>query len=1515
MNIITSGAASAAATSLAPADRTGRAGKILLAGYQLLPFLERGQVIGAADLRTILMNAFGGSDAEGFWAWKDAYEATEVAQVLFLRKFGAAIFARANAPRAALAMLNKVVGLIPTHTRRSEESQQLQQFSTPLPLGLIAARAAGIMADDTVLEPSAGTGLMAIFGELAHARLSLNEYAAVRRSLLEQLFSNSAVSQHDAAHIDDYLDSSVRPTVVLMNPPFSAGVHVEGRMADAAWRHLASAFARLAPGGRLVAITGSSLSPDNPKWRDAFVRLQERGTVRFSAAIDGSVYARHGTTMETRLTVIDKIAAADPTSLIASHGVASDLETLLSWISGLPPRPPSTAPNSIGALSNGVLRARAAKMAARKAADTLRPAAVITPASRTSPTVHEQRPISPPAVQVDEEVVALDYELRDAAPNVRVDVADGIYEPYRLQAIHIPDAKPHPDKLVESVAMASVAPPKPAYRPKLPKRIITGGDLSDAQLESVIYAGEAHSGYLAGHWSVDATFDNLKAVAPEAEGAVRFRRGWFLGDGTGAGKGRQAAGIILDNWLQGRRRHLWISKSETLIEEAQRDWSALGQEKLLVTPLSRFRQGKPIKLDEGILFVTFATLRTDEREGKRSRVQQIVDWLGQEAGRTEGPTGTEGGAAGSGRAATGKARPFDGVVIFDEGHAMANAAGGKSERGEKAASQQGRAGLRLQRALPDARVVYVSATGASEVESLAYAERLGLWGSADFPFSTRSEFIAAIEDGGVATMEVLARDLKAMGLYASRSLSFEGVEYDILEHELTEEQVRIYDSYAEAFQIIHNNLNEALEATGITGATSSAGATSAGKCTLNKNAKAAARSAFESSKQRFFNHLLTSMKTPALIGATTKDLEEGHAAIVQIISTGQSLTERRLAEIPTEEWGDIQVDVTPREIVAEYLNHSFPTQLFEEYSDGEGNLLSRPVYTADGNPVLCREAVARRDALLERLGSLPAIPTALDQIVQHFGTEKVAEITGRTRRIVRRDEGGTIARFAVESRPGSANLDETRAFMDDEKPILIFSEAGGTGRSYHADLGTKNQRLRLHNLLEPGWRADVAIQGLGRSHRTNQAQPPRFRMIATNVKAERRFLSTIARRLDTLGAITRGQRQTGGQGMFRSEDNLESQYARDALRQFYKLIHRGGVPGCSLEKFETITGLSLTAEEGGLKDELPPIHTFLNRMLALTVAMQNLLFDAFEQLLSARIEGAIAGGVYDKGLETLTADRMTVKARRLVYSHPVTGAETHLLTIERMDRNRPMMLADALNLAARDARARLMVNGKSGRPAVQVPTRSVMLDDGSVQPRVALIRPMDEIRFEVRQLDETNWEEADEKTFSAAWDAEVAALPEFSISTMHVVSGLLLPIWKLLPQDFCRVYRLETDDGERIVGRLISSEGLSRLCRNFGLDQTEVISAAQIWEALLGGTSVVALAGNMTLRRVRVMNDYRVELNGFTDGMRDRLRSMGLFSEMIAWKLRFFIPTSDEGSAILSRLVEWHPISDVTGRA
>ena len=523
----------------------------------------------------------------------------------------------------------------------------------------------------------------------------------------------------------------------------------------------------------------------------------------------------------------------------------------------------------------------------------------------------------------------------------------------------------------------------------------------------------------------------------------------------------------------------------------------------------------------------------------------------------------------------------------------------------------------------------------------------------------------------MAAMEVLARDLKALGLYAARSLSFEGIEYEIVEHSLTAEQIRIYDAYADAFQIIHKNLNAALEATNITGVDG----------TYNRNAKAAARSAFESNKQRFFNHLLTAMKCPTLIAAIARDLEDGHACVLQIVSTNEALLDRRLADIPASEWGDLSIDITPREYVLDYLSHSFPTQLFELYTDDEGNLQSRPAYDADGNPVISREAVERRDRMMEHLASLPPVQGALDQILHRFGTELVAEVTGRSRHIVRRND-----RLCVETRPASANFAETAAFMDDDKRILVFSDAGGTGRSYHADLGCKNQRRRIHYLLEPGWRADAAIQGLGRSNRTNQKQPPVFRPVATDVKGEKRFLSTIARRLDTLGAITRGARQTGGQGLFRADDNLESLYAKAALRQFYQLLHAGKIDGCSLTDFEDRTGLDLTDQDGSLREELPPITQFLNRVLALRIAMQNMLFAAFEQLLDARIEAALAAGSYDIGVETLTAESFRIAERRTLHTHGGAGAETRCYRVLRKDRNRLLPLAEALAIRARDGR-------------------------------------------------------------------------------------------------------------------------------------------------------------------------------------------------------------------------------------
>ena len=531
------------------------------------------------------------------------------------------------------------------------------------------------------------------------------------------------------------------------------------------------------------------------------------------------------------------------------------------------------------------------------------------------------------------------------------------------------------------------------------------------------------------------------------------------------------------------------------------------------------------------------------------------------------------------------------------------------------------------------------------------------------------------------------------------------------------------------------------------------------------------------------------------------------------------------------------------------------------------------------------------------------MPGALDQIVQRFGTDVVAEVTGRSRRVVRKGE-----RLAVENRAGSANLAEAAAFMDDQKPILVFSDAGGPGRSYHADLAARNQRLRIHYLLEPGWKADAAIQGLGRTNRTNQAQPPLFRPIATDVKAEKRFLSTIARRLDTLGAITRGQRQTGGQGLFRPEDNLESPYARDALRQLYLLLVRGKVEGCSLDRFESATGLKLM-DDNGIKDELPPITTFLNRLLALTIDLQGALFTAFEQLLTAKVEGAIRSGHYDVGLETLQAESFVVTDSQVIHTHPGTGAETRLLTITRRERNRPTSLADALDHFS-DPRARLLVNGRSGRAAAQIPAPSMMLDDGEIERRVCLIRPMEQHYAPLRVMDESHWEEADRTAFVAAWRAELNDVPEFSDSTIHIVAGLLLPIWKRLPNESTRVYRLQTDGGERIIGRRVSPAWAA----NAVTTGAASLTPKQAFAALMDGTTILDLADGLQLRRARVMGAQRLELTGFTEAMRDRLRAYGLFSEIISWKLRFFVPVDAAGPAVLGRLLDTFPVARISER-
>ena len=159
---------------------------------------------------------------------------------------GAAMRAKAASPAAMLPMLTRIASLLPTHTRRSEESESLQQFSTPIGLAFVASIAAAITPADR------RAGAIGRHRPSCHPRRTRRRLPCPQRvrrdaapAFSTSSFPASPTTRFDAAHINDHLDAGIVPSVVLMNPPFSAAVHVDRQMADAALRHVASALARL----------------------------------------------------------------------------------------------------------------------------------------------------------------------------------------------------------------------------------------------------------------------------------------------------------------------------------------------------------------------------------------------------------------------------------------------------------------------------------------------------------------------------------------------------------------------------------------------------------------------------------------------------------------------------------------------------------------------------------------------------------------------------------------------------------------------------------------------------------------------------------------------------------------------------------------------------------------------------------------------------------------------------------------------------------------------------------------------------------------------------------------------------------------------------------------------------------------------------------------------------------------------------------------------------------------------
>ena len=567
-----------------------------------------------------------------------------------------------------------------------------------------------------------------------------------------------------------------------------------------------------------------------------------------------------------------------------------------------------------------------------------------------------------------------------------------------------------------------------------------------------------------------------------------------MGDGTGTGKGRIIATLAGLRWHHPRtasRRAAWLSPSRALLEDARRDAHAVGLDPALVVDAREHEWP-----EKGIVFATYAQVR-----GTADR-RRLTKWLLDDSDT-----------------------PF---VAWDEAHALRNV-GAANEGGASQRSQQATGARALCAEAPNACVLYASATGLENVGSLAYLDRLGLWGGPGGFFASGGELVRALRRTGLGGLELAALDLKSRGVSRTVSLSMRGVDNELRTYALDEESRKVQQRWSGAWQLIEQQwrIHESETPGNRT-------KTAQGEGSPRYVARAMRLAHL---RVRFFRYLLSALKGPRLIEDLEREIAAGNAPVVQLVHTHESLLASHRACFDARA-GRVWHPPEPRWILCEEL-HQHLEALFPVRHRGEKNDEWVEIPGA-------RTTRARALAVLAEERNTP-VPL-LDQLVLHFG-DRLAEVTGR---VLRHAHGGGIEERTHEEREREAS-----AFCRGARDVLVFTAAGASGRSYHATRALEDRRRRVHFVLETATSARQLVQGLGRTHRAHQWSAPRVVNVMTDLPAEQRFRSRAIRRLAQLGAASRGDRK-GLRGAVPDEvtPDFESLSARQAMARLTARIGR-----------------------------------------------------------------------------------------------------------------------------------------------------------------------------------------------------------------------------------------------------------------------------------------------------------------------------------------------------------------------
>ncbi len=381
-----------------------------------------------------------------------------------------------------------------------------------------------------------------------------------------------------------------------------------------------------------------------------------------------------------------------------------------------------------------------------------------------------------------------------------------------------------------------------------------------------------------------------------------------------------------------------------------------------------------------------------------------------------------------------------------------------------------------------------------------------------------------------------------------------------------------------------------------------------------------------------------------------------------------------------------------------------------------------------GIPIPNRAAQALRDELVKHLKETLRVPeNPLDTLINHFGRANVAELTGRTKYYDAGSKkflprGGGLAKKAV-------NLAEMAAFQNGTKKVAVLSGAAGTGISLQAGNRVANQRTRVHITLQPGWSADKAMQMLGRTHRTNQKQPPQYATIASDLAGEKRFTATIAKRMAVMGALTRGSTEASGAEGMDKADYFGKQGIQAATSFGVAMLHNRPLPG----EPTGIPGRTILSEMGMLKtnpqtggvsvDGLGNVARFLNRVLALDPDLQNKVFDYFQSLFESAVQDAIENGTLDTGVRELPGDKFQIAEQRSIAEDPENKAKTYYYRVNAETNYVTVSPSDLEKAVQKHPNGEFYINKQDNKIIFGIPANPITHNDGSTTEAIRYIAP------------------------------------------------------------------------------------------------------------------------------------------------------------------------------------------------